>query len=76
MPLAYWLGMFYNTPPSKERPGSRQRDPAKATAPKEEPGSQQKDPTQARALEEEPRGRQRDPAKGKWPEEVWPKKKP
>jgi hypothetical protein len=33
--LAYWLGMFYNPPPGKERPGSRQRDPDKGKAPEE-----------------------------------------
>jgi hypothetical protein len=46
--LAYWLGMFYNPPPGKERPGSRQRDPAKAKAPEEEPGSRQRDPAKGK----------------------------
>jgi hypothetical protein len=39
MRLAYWLGMFYNPPPGKERLGSQQKDPAKPKAPKEEPRS-------------------------------------
>jgi hypothetical protein len=34
--LAYWLGMFYTPSPGKERPGSRQRDPAKGKASEEE----------------------------------------
>jgi hypothetical protein len=51
--LAYWLGMFYSPPSGKERPGSRQRDPAKAIAPEEEPGSRQRNPNKGKAPKEE-----------------------
>jgi hypothetical protein len=46
--LAYWLGMFYPTPPAKACPGSRQREPERQKEPE-----RQRDPAKGKAPEEQ-----------------------
>jgi hypothetical protein len=67
--------MFYTPPPGKERPSSRQKDPAALPPQEEDKAGRQQASAKEQAPVTAPTYWVCDPAKGKWPEEFQPKRK-